>query len=460
MWRPNLPSSAHPKYIAIAEAIGSAIANGELAPGDRLPTHRDLARGLGVTIGTVTRSYAEAARRGLIEATVGRGTFVRTPREPEPIGCLPIDAPAGAIELGLNCPAPIAAATELERAFAHLGTTTSLGELLRYGEMAGRESHRATFAERLSHRLPTTAEQLIVTGGCQQAILMAIAATCQPGDVLLAEELTYAGARAAARLLGVRIEPVRIDRHGVEPDDFARACAQHRPTAFYCVPTLQSPTATLMPTARRKQIARIADEHGVPILEDDVHGFLVPNAPAPLVSWSSGPSFFMSSISKSVAGGLRVGYLRTSQPTDDRVLSGLWASTLNGPGPLAEVACELIRTGAIDRIEAARRTTAQARNRLARERLGDFVAAGSSPHSQFVWLEFENADVEAIVTRAARAGVHVMATANFAANGSATSRRGIRVCLAREPDEGRLADGLARLEAAIHGDVRTRMPGL
>ncbi|MEK9662084.1 MAG: winged helix-turn-helix domain-containing protein, partial [Alphaproteobacteria bacterium] len=76
IWQPDLTRYAGPKYRAIADAIGDAIADGNLVPGDRLPPHRRLAWDLGITVGTVSRAYALAEQRQLVEGTVGRGTFV------------------------------------------------------------------------------------------------------------------------------------------------------------------------------------------------------------------------------------------------------------------------------------------------------------------------------------------------------------------------------------------------
>lgn len=459
IWRPEALPEDRPKYAAIADAIATSIHGGSLGPGDRLPTHRELARRLGVTIGTVTRGYAEASRRGLVDATIGRGTFVAAGRAPETC-CRPLDVVPGAIDLGLNCPAPMAGSPELQAAFANLGSEAVLAETLRYGEITGRESHRTIIAAWLSqHALPTRPDQLAVTTGCQHAILLAIAATCRPGTVLLTEELTYMGAMAAARMLGVRLETVRIDANGVVPEDFERACAHLRPAAFYCVPTLQNPTSTVMPTARRREIARIADNHGVPILEDDVQGYLVEDRPAPLVTFSAQPSYYMSSLSKSVAGGLRTGYLRTTDPADDRIVSGMWATTLNAPTPLAEVATRLMQGGGLQRIEAERRAAARRRNRIARERLADFVAPGSSPASQFLWLELPDWNVDAVIARTTQAGVRVIPAIEFAVAGK-TERRGIRVSLAHEGDDDRFEEGLSRLHGAITGGGSRRMPGL
>ena len=82
MWTPDLRQRSGPRYLAIAEALADDAGGGRLRPGTRLPTHRDLADRLGVTVGTVTRAYAEATRRGLVSGEVGRGTFLRAPARP------------------------------------------------------------------------------------------------------------------------------------------------------------------------------------------------------------------------------------------------------------------------------------------------------------------------------------------------------------------------------------------
>jgi len=101
-WPPRIAAAEGPIYLAIADAIGAAIQAGQLRPGDRLPTHRALADDLGVDLTTVTRAYAEARRRGLLHATVGRGTFVgrqdATPATPPP------EPVAGPVDLGMNLP--------------------------------------------------------------------------------------------------------------------------------------------------------------------------------------------------------------------------------------------------------------------------------------------------------------------------------------------------------------------
>ena len=103
MWTPDLRQRVGPRYLAIAEALADDAGGGRLRPGTRLPTHRDLADRLGVTVGTITRAYAEATRRGLVTGEVGRGTFVRAAARPVAPAAAPV-AEAGLIDLSANLP--------------------------------------------------------------------------------------------------------------------------------------------------------------------------------------------------------------------------------------------------------------------------------------------------------------------------------------------------------------------
>ena len=98
-WTPSLPATDEPLYARLAQALQHAIAEGELPPGERLPTHRDLAFRLGLSVGTATKAYAEAERRGLIVSHVGRGSFVSGERR----GTAPPATPAR-IDLSRNLP--------------------------------------------------------------------------------------------------------------------------------------------------------------------------------------------------------------------------------------------------------------------------------------------------------------------------------------------------------------------
>ena len=119
------------------------------------------------------------------------------------------------------------------------------------------------------------ADRVLVTSGSQHGMTAVFASLFAPGDVVATESLTYPGMKTLAGLLALRLQGVAMDEHGLRPDAFAAACRARRPKALYCVPTLQNPTTAVMPVERRQEIAAIAREHGVLIVEDDVHGRLL-----------------------------------------------------------------------------------------------------------------------------------------------------------------------------------------
>src|SRR5262249_28023130 len=151
-WSPNLPHHSGPRYRAIADAIAADLHAGQLKPGDRLPTHRDLAYRLGVTVGTVTRAYAEAQRRGLLEGHVGRGSFLAgLPRPaqalpgqglPLPGLTMPEHEPSGMIELSLAFP-PQSSDELLQQTLTEVARQPGVRRLLNYQPHAGMAHHRA-----------------------------------------------------------------------------------------------------------------------------------------------------------------------------------------------------------------------------------------------------------------------------------------------------------------------------
>ena len=156
-WLPDLSDNSGPRYVAIAEALARDVAEGRLAPGDRLPTHRDLAWRLGVTVGTVSRAYAEAERRGLTTGTVGRGTFVCEPM----LTPLPAETRdgTGLIDLAHNFPPLLRAVPALSQAIGEVAQSPALADLMGYRFEAGQRAHRAAIARWCTEQgVPATAD--------------------------------------------------------------------------------------------------------------------------------------------------------------------------------------------------------------------------------------------------------------------------------------------------------------
>jgi DNA-binding transcriptional MocR family regulator len=443
MWVPEIARRPGPRYVVIAEALAEDAAAGRLRPGMRLPTHRELADRLGVTVGTVTRAYAEAARRGLVSGEVGRGTFVRRAAVAEMAAPPP---PPGLVDLSVNHPPPLAGESSipLARTLTELARRRDLSELLAYPPEGGSAEHRDAGARWIRGAgLPATPEQVLVSSGSQHGMTAVFSALLRPGDVVATESVTYPGMRALAGLLHLRLLGLPMDREGLLPDAFERACRSGTVKALYAIPTLQNPTAAVLPEARRRELARIAEAHGVLIVEDDVHGHLLEDAPRPLASFAPERSVYLTGTAKSLAPGLRVGFLHAPKALVPRLSAAIRATTWMAPPLTAEIAAAWIRDGTAEAIVRRRRKEAAARHKLAAEALSGFDF-DSHPAAYHLWLHLpEPWRGEAFADAARRRGVLVTPPAAFAVGRGMPDA--VRVCLGGTSDRVELERGIEAL---------------
>lgn len=455
MWLPDLEARSGPLYRVIADALGEDVARGELDAGDRLPTHRDLAHSLGVTVGTVSRAYAEAERRGLVRGEVGRGTFVRRGAGGglgEPVGLGDLGPTTGeaaaAIDLSANLPAEPPgdeAGMALAGALSELSREARLGRLLAYGPPAGASRHREAGSAWLARRgLEAPPERVLVTSGCQHAIAVLLATLTRPGDRVLAEELTYPGAKAVASLLHLRLEGLPMDRDGLLPEAFEREAEKGDVRVLYTVPTIHNPTGSVLPEERRRRIAEIARAHGVAVVEDDVHGLLVDDPPPPLAAFAPEISYHLAGTSKTLTPGLRVGYMLAPEGQVERIAAGIWTTAFMVPPLMAEIAARWIGDGTADRLLAARRREAEIRHALARRILGE-GRTPAHPRGYHLWLALpEPWRADDFVAQARQRGVGVTPPSAFAVGRGAVPHA-VRVCLGAVADRSRLEKALGIL---------------
>ncbi|MFM2044228.1 MAG: hypothetical protein RLY86_2804, partial [Pseudomonadota bacterium] len=186
-WTPQIAGRAGPVYRRIAASLHDAVITGKLAPGTRLPTHRDLAWRLGVTVGTVTRAYQEAERQGLIGGEVGRGTFVQDPRQTPPAPPFEPETGGNQIDLSVNATALWPDAGALRAAVAAVAERGDLASLMGYMPAHGVERLRRTAAAWIAATagLVVPDHRVLTGAGGQGAMHAAFAALTRPGDVLL-----------------------------------------------------------------------------------------------------------------------------------------------------------------------------------------------------------------------------------------------------------------------------------
>lgn len=390
IWTPevgDVPGKA--RYAAIVEALARDVASGRLPEGARLPTHRELADTLGVAIGTVTRAYSEAERRGLVRGEVGRGTFVG----PAPLRAatfVPGAPRTGVVDLALNVPVE-GVVPDLAAALRALARRSDVGELLRYQPHAGAARHRAAGAAWATrYGVEAEPEQVLVCAGAQHAMVTIFSALAKPGDRVLTEALTYPGMKALSNLLHLPLEGVAMDADGMRVDALEEALTRSGARFLYCMPTIHNPTGSVLPSARRRAIAELARRHDVAIIEDDVHRFLATDAPPPLAHFAPERTYHIAGTSKALAGGLRVAFVTAPRNAVDQVARSIWATTWMAAPITAELAATWIEDGTADRVIAAQRREATARQAIARRLLrgagGAAAHALGDPRALHLWL--------------------------------------------------------------------------
>jgi DNA-binding transcriptional MocR family regulator len=454
IWQPKLDNKPGALYQRIAAALREDVTSGLLPPGTRLPTHRDLAEALGVTVGTVSRAYAEAARQHLVSGEVGRGTYVRSEtRRDEGFASVP-EPDDGAIDLSMTRPVLDMEQLDLEAALSGLARSADVARWFDYQPTAGRHAHRQAAARWMARRgLETGAERMVITAGGQNAIAVVLSSLTQPGDAVLTECLTYPGVKGVAKAMHLELVPVAMDEEGLLPDALEAAAVSCGARVLYTVPTLHNPTTAVMSAARRAEVAQVARRLDLAVVEDDVNGELLPDAPAPLGCAAPERSYVLASTSKFLAPGLRIGFVLAPEGRAARVAAALRALTLMASPLLAELTCRWLEDGTAERIVARQQEEAQQRQHLAARVLSglDFRA---QPRGYHLWLKVpEPWQTEDLVAQARERGVLISPASAFAV-GRTPPPHAVRIGLGGVQPLARLEQGLRTV-----AEILRRPPG-
>ena len=452
MWSPDLQAFSGPRYLAIVSAIAEDIERGNLRAGDQMPTHRDLAGLLGVTTGTITRAYAEAAKRGLLVGETGRGTFVRPSLLDDSFAGLSSSEDEELIDLSFNIP-PLSVGDPLGQALTNtltnLATRPGLSAMMTYQPAIGLERHRdagAAWAARSGLRVDT--EQIMICSGALHAMTVLFSTLTNPGDSVFTESLTYPGMKNLAHLLHLRLKGLPTDKEGIIPEAFDEACRHDSARILYTIPTIQNPLGTVMPETRRRQIAAIATAHNIAIVEDDVHSFMLSNPPPPLSSFAPDNSYYILTMSKSIAPGMRIAYLVAPERMVEPLATSLRATVWMAAPLMAEIASDWIRDGTADRLMDQKRSEASTRQLMASEILAGFEF-DAHPFSFHIWLHLpEPWRSNEFAAQLRRRGVIVTPAEAFVP-GREEPPHAVRVCIGAPRSRAQLEKGLGIIRGVL-----------
>ncbi|CAM3222498.1 PLP-dependent aminotransferase family protein [Pseudomonas plecoglossicida] len=448
MWMPQLADDGQPRYLALVDAIASAIEDGSLKVGERLPPQRRLAWKLGLNPSTTQQAYREAAARHLVAGEVGRGTYVLAgSREATLFRLKQQDNQGTVIDLSTNVPVADPANLDLQ---ASLQTLLAGGQTHLLDHYLGPQQlllGRLQGARWLGNRGLTLApEQLLPCGGAQQALTLLLQSFCQAGEPVLLEALTAPGIKAACRQLRLPVHGVALDDQGLLAQELDRVARASGARVLVTTPALHNPTGACMGDARRQAIAEVVRRLGLLVIEDDVYGALSDHPPLyPLLEEHG---ILISSLSKTVAAGLRLGWIvaspRLLEQVDPHAGASHWpVSPLN-----LHIACQWIEDGTAARRLAWQRKEITVRWRLARRMLGDCLYNANEP-SPHVWVKaVQGAD--RVVMQCRAQGVEVVPASVFAIGASEV--QAVRISLSAADSRAGLKRGLEVVCQVLKGD--------
>lgn len=439
-WTPSISRGAGPLYLAIADALSADVTSGRLPAGFRLPPQRALAEQLGIDFTTVSRAYAEAQRRGLVEGRVGQGTYVRARR---PANFSP--TPSGHIDMSMNLPPRFDDPNLVARMWdgvADLGMHDGLDLLLRYQEAGGAVRDRAAGVQWLAPRLGgIDVTRLVVCPGAQGALLALLGSLAAPGETILADQLTYPGFRAVADYLRIRVVGVGMDDEGLVPEALEEHCREGAPKALYINPTLHNPTTITLSPARRERIIAIARRHDLPIVEDDAYGALPAEPVPPFAALAPDMVYHVAGLAKCLAPALRVAYLVVPRDRGAGQVASAVRATAGMASPLtASIATRWIESGIAQSVLAAIRKEAGERQRILSRTLPPSLVE-TDPEAFHAWLKLPAQWSRAeFAARLRSAGIGVVTSDAFAVSGPA--QEAVRLGLGAAPDQQALARSL------------------
>ncbi|MCC9624423.1 PLP-dependent aminotransferase family protein [Thalassospira sp. MA62] len=458
MWLPQIDLSGEtgPKYKALVEAIITDIESGRLRHDVRMPTHRELAYRLKVSVQTVSAAYKEVERQGYLRSERRRGTFVQARLTDRTSNFILDSRQPDLIDLSIVRTAYTDYHNDLSRQMhARLAENPHHSWMESCRPVAGFEYHREIGVNWLAGMgIHAGISNLLVTNGAAQGIFTALASIVQPDDVVLTESLTDHGVIGTASILRFKLGALPTDDEGILPEAFERECQQRHIRALVVTPIYTNPTNCLMGTERRKQIANIAEHYGVYVIEDDVYRPLLEQNLPTITSFLPKLGFHVSSLTKIVMPGMRTGFLMVPHHLSIRASSVLRVSGWMGTPLMAEIGTRWIADGTVDQAVTVQRALMRERQAMVADILGDAVVR-HHPTSLSAWIRIpQHWQEEWFASELRKNGVAVSISDPFMTV-KVPRPNAIRVCVGGAADTPSLHHGLMQIRHTMD-----QMPGV
>jgi DNA-binding transcriptional MocR family regulator len=431
-----------PLHQRLSKGVRQAIGHGLLIRGSRLPSERALADALRVSRNTVVAAYNALRDEGWLESQTGNGTWIR-----KDLGAMRLAQKEvnnsllgvmdregeDAIDFATGTPYPLRG-LPVEALRLDDGDYERLLSTRLYYPFGLPELRAAIAARYTSEGLPTSPDEILVTTGAQQAIMLISSLFLQRGDTVLVEDPCYFGAMEAFRSAGARLQTLPHPLHDAR--------------LVYVTPVFQNPTGTVMPARQKEELVTLAAQRNLPLIDDrtladieleDVDAYVT----RPLAFWDkTGTVLTIGSLGKLMWAGLRIGWIRAARHLIERLVRLKMAYDLGTALPMQAQAAKLFAF--YGQAKVLRRTELAAKRDLLAGELPADWKFNKPQGGLFLWVKLPHGDARELAQVAMRHGVVLMPGSNMSAEQKHTDSLRIPFLL----DEPELREGIRRMASA------------
>lgn len=448
----NIASYKGPKYRRLFNALDSAIRSGTMEAGRKLPPVRELAWQLGITPGTVARAYQMATDEGLLEATVGRGTFVKKSNRdladiPSNFIARPYDDGSinfrngHTIDLGQS-----EVIRQLSREIIESNDIDFAG-YVRDDALSGCRNLASEWLH--SFGIAGNASDIVLTNGAHNSVMVALNSILHGRDPAIATtELTYPGFRQTAHICRSRLLGVKSDDEGLLPDHLEYVCVKERPQVLLISSNVHNPTCTTTSFERREAIADLARRYDFQIIEDDVYGTLISDRPAGFDRICPERTWHATSLSKCFAAGLRIGFLQCPEGHGALGLRVMQGMSLSISQLLTRLVERLFETGTVQKFEPQIAQTNTARVQLSKSLLKKWNVR-SKDGVNFLWVDIPEGWSGSAFMSACEAEGILVAVADKFTLPQKSAPNAVRLTVSQTKDEDELKTGIEQIDALL-----------
>lgn len=449
-WKPNITNTKGPMYKTLADLLEEDIKNGVLKPGDKLPPQRELADFLDINLSTISRTFKLCEQKGLISGTIGKGTYISSDANVNSTLLNPTYA-QNLIEMGATHPT-YSQNKYVIKVIENMLKQPDCHRLLEYSSPWGTSLQKLSGVKWLKKvNLNTTEDNILLASGGQNALCAILSSLFQPGDRIGTDPLIYSGLKTLAKMLGIQLIPIMQENNEMSPLALRNHCKNNDLKGLYLIPDYQNPTTHSMSLKTRKEIAKVAVEYGLIIIEDGINSILSENNNIPFAALAPEHTIYISSTSKALCAGLRIAFIATPSIYKKNLESALYNTNIMVSPFNAEIVHQLISSSVADKIIKERKEMTIEMSNLTDYLLKDYNVIGDKS-CNFRWLLLpEGWNGKIFETCAKNAGVQVYCAERFAV-GNASVPAAVRISIAAPKSLDELEKGINILKSLLKSD--------